>query len=63
MTYVLGVSRQVVTPSIPGLARDWHFKAFPEFERFYIKISLNALQFVKVTCATVTPFPRATNPS
>ena len=32
----LDVSRQVVTPSLSGLARRWHFKAFTEFERFYI---------------------------
>lgn len=34
----LGAARLVSTPSRsrrPGLARDCHFKGFPEFERFY----------------------------
>lgn len=33
----VGAVRQVSTPSLSSLARDYHVKGFPEFERFYFK--------------------------
>jgi hypothetical protein len=33
----LGVARLLSTPSLSSLARDWHFKAFPDFGQFYFQ--------------------------
>ena len=35
----LGSPCLVSTPSLSGLARDYHFKGFPEFDEFYYVIS------------------------
>jgi hypothetical protein len=39
MAFALDAARKVSTPSVSGLARYWHLKAFTEFEQFYIKVS------------------------
>jgi hypothetical protein len=37
IAFALGAARQVSTPSFSGLARDYHFRGFPDFEQFYSK--------------------------
>ena len=42
-----GACRLVSTPSLMGLARDYHFRdiadlGFPEFDRYHLKVSLQA---------------------
>ena len=61
----LGAARLVSTPSRtdafrPGLARDCHFKGFPEFEQFCIPGFPESTQvWLKCVASTISPRPHA----
>ena len=53
----LGPVRQVSTPSLSGLARDCHFKGFPEFEQFYSYCFQYGTQIFKSCVSTNSTTP------
>lgn len=46
IAFASGARRQVSTPSLSGLARYWHFKAFTEFDAFYFGRFQPSTQFI-----------------
>jgi len=68
LALALGARRQVSTPSLSGLARDYHLTGFPEFDEFYIcrfqqstQILIKSLVSTNFTTPALCPFIQKKN--